>query len=226
MKKFAIATAVAALFAGSVNAEPFVWGNAYTDVLINENASMKESQILGIEGGVVTDTTQVYGFFEHNPDLDNQFGKVTIHRKVIGDFGVYTHGTVFKEGVFAEARYVLAVGHTGINGDGWAFNPYVGATRLNTTFDIDQRSVDVTNDNFAFGYAGYYTVQAGTVLSSWVDARVDNNDDNKVKVTSSIGIQHDLTKTFYVGAFYNPTYGEKGQSHFSDSVQLRVGMHF
>ena len=227
MKKFAIATAIASLFASAAaTATPFVWGNVYTDVLVNENASVKESQIIGIEGGVVTDTTKVYGFFEHNPDLENQFGKVTIHRKVIEDFGVYAHGTAFKEGVFAEGRYVLGAGYTGLSGEGWEINPYLGFTRIETSFDEDTFSINNSTDNVAFGYAGYYTVQPGTTLSSWADARVDSDDDNKVKVQSSIGIQHDLIGQVYIGAFYNMNYGEQGQKHFSDSVQLRVGYHF
>lgn len=219
MKKFAIATAVAALFASTASvAAPVVWGNVYTDMLVNENASKKESQIIGIEGGITTDNgTDIYGFFEHNPDLENEFGKMTIHSSLIGDFGAYAHGTMFKEGDFSENRYLVGAGYQGFSGEDWSIKPYAGVVRIDTG--------DCTYENAAFGYAGYKVLNPGVVLSSWADARVD---DSKVKVQGSIGIQKDLTiiKGTYVGAFYNMNYGEQGQKHFSDSVQLRIGYHF
>ena len=220
MKKFAIATAIAALFASAtVAAEPFIWGNVYTDMLINDNAAQKESQIIGLEGGVSTEQVDVYGFFEVNPDLENEFGKVTVHKRVYEDFSVYGHGTVFKEGDFSENRYVVGAGYTGFTGAGYSIKPYVGFVRIDS-------GEEFTNDNVAFGYAGYYALTPETTISSWADARVDDNDDNKVKVQGSVGIQHDIFEKVYVGAFYNMNYGEQGQKHFSDSVQLRVGYHF
>ena len=179
---------------------------------------MKESQIIGIEGGVDTGSTDVYGFFEHNPNLENEFGKVTIHSKVIGDFGVYARGSMFKEGDFSEDRYILGVGYQGFVGEGYAIKPYIGGLRI----DINECSQE---DQLAFGYSGYYNIEQGVVLSSWVDARVD---EDKVKASGSIGIQKDLTimPNTYVGAFYNMDYHEKGIKGFSDSVQLRVGYHF
>ena len=219
MKKFAIATAVAALFASvSATAAPVIWGNVYTDMLINDNATEKRSQIIGIEGGVTTSRgTEFYGFFEHNPDLENEFGKLTVHSTVIGDFGLYGHATMFKEGDFSEERYVVGAGYQGFVGDGYAIKPYVGAVR------IDQGE-DNTFTQPAIGYAGYYAVGNKTSLSSWADARVD--DDRKVHIQGSVGVQHDIFERVYVGAFYNMNYGEQGQKHFSDSVQLRVGYHF
>ena len=220
MKKFAIATTIAALFASSAAVSaPFVWGNVYTDLLINENASQKESQIIGIEGGVDTGSTDVYGFFEHNPNLENEFGKVTIHSKLVGDFGAYGRASMFKEGGFSEDRYILGVGYQGFVGDGYAFKPYVGGLRI----DINEYAEE---DQLAFGYAGYKTLAPGVVLSSWVDARID---ESKVKAGGSVGIQKDmdfLKPGTYVGAFYNMNYHEAGIKGYSDSVQLRVGMHF
>lgn len=217
MTKTTIAAAFVALFASTASvAAPFVWGNVYTDMLINDNAPKKETQIIGIEGGLSTELTDLYGFFEHNPDLENEFGKVTLHRKVIGDFSVYAHGSMFKEGDFSENRYVLGTGYTGFSGEGYSIKPYIGAVRI----DINECAVD---DQLAFGYAGYYAVNDKTVLSSWVDARLD---DSKVKAQGSMGIQHDVLPQVYVGAFYNMSYGEQGQKHFADSVQLRVGYKF
>lgn len=220
MKKFAIATAIAALFASSAAVSaPIVWGNAYTDLLVNENASKKESQIFGVEGGLMTDGgTDLYGFFEHNADLDNNFGKVTIHTTLVGDYGVYGRASTFKEGSFQEDRYIIGAGYQGFVGEDYAIKPYVGALRI----DVNNEKGE---DQLAFGYAGYKTLNPGVVLSSWVDARVD---ESKVKASGSIGIQKDLTivKGTYVGAFYNMNYDEAGIKGYSDSVQLRVGMHF
>lgn len=214
----AIAT-VLAMTAGSASAAPFVWGNVYTDMLINENASKKESQIIGVEGGVSTGNgTELYGFFEHNPDLENEFGKLTIHSSLIGDYGVYAHGTMFQEGDFSENAYVVGAGYQGFNGDGWSVKPYVGVIRIDS-------GEEATIENLAFGYAGFKTLNPGVVLSSWMDARVDDSD---LKVKASVGIQKDLTiiKGTYAGAFYNMNYDELGVKGFSDSVQLRVGYHF
>lgn len=217
MKKIALAVAALSLSATAA-ATPFVWGNVYTDLLVNENASKKESQIIGIEGGVMTNTTDVYGFFEHNPNLENEFGKVTIHSKVVGDFGVYARGSMFKEGDFSEDRYILGVGYQGFVGDDYAFKPYVGGLRI----DINE---DAQDNQVAFGFAGYKMLSPGVVLSSWVDARLD---DSKVKASGSIGLQKDLTviENTYVGVFYNMNYHEAGQKGYSDSLQLRVGYHF
>ncbi|MGL5014111.1 MAG: hypothetical protein ACRC6V_07465 [Bacteroidales bacterium] len=217
MKKIALAVAALTLSA-TASATPFVWGNVYTDLLINENAPKKESQIIGIEGGVVTDTTDVYGFFEHNPDLENEFGKMTIHSKLVGDFGVYGRASMFKEGDFSEDRYIVGAGYQGFVGDGYAIKPYIGVLRI----DIGE---DATENQAAAGYAGYMTLNPGVVLSSWADARLD---ESKVKVSANIGIQKDLEiiKGTYVGAFYNMDYNEKGIKGFSDMVQLRVGYHF
>ncbi|MGL5015045.1 MAG: hypothetical protein ACRC6V_12285 [Bacteroidales bacterium] len=221
MKKLTIVAAVASIMgfcAAPAIAAPTIWGNVYTDMLINDNASEQRSQIIGIEGGVSTNRgTEFYGFFEHNPDLENEFGKLTVHSTVIGDFGIYGHTTIFKEGDFSENRYVVAAGYQGFVGDGYAFKPYVGAVR------IDAGEEDTSTEP-AFGYAGYYAIGDKTSLSSWADARVD--DDRKVKVQGSVGVQHDLLERVYVGAFYNMNYGEQGQKHFSDSVQLRVGYKF
>lgn len=220
MKKFAIAAAITALFASATASAATTWGNVYTDMLINDNAAVKESQIIGIEGGVNTGKgTELYGFFEHNPDLENQFGKLTIHSAVIGDFGVYGHGTMFKEGTFSENRYVLGAGYQGLNGEGWSVKPYVGVVRVDTTID----DCKTTDEQFAFGYAGFYAISPLTTLSSWADGRVE---DDKVKAQGSVGIQHYIFEKTYVGAFYNMNYGEQGQKHFSDSVQLRVGYSF
>ncbi|MGL6099715.1 MAG: hypothetical protein ACRC0G_08805 [Fusobacteriaceae bacterium] len=221
MKKFAIVAAVASIMGYCVptQAAPVVWGNVYTDMLVNENAAQKESQIIGIEGGVMTGNgTDVYGFFEHNPNLENEFGKVTIHSSLVGDFGVYGRASMFKEGDFSEDRYILGAGYQGFVGSDWAIKPYVGALR------IDQGE-DSSENQIAFGYAGFKVLNPGVVLSSWVDARVD---DSKVKASGSIGIQKDLAivEGAYVGAFYNMNYDEQGIKGFSDSVQLRVGYHF
>lgn len=227
MKKTIAAVAtVFAMFAGSSVAAPVIWGNVYTDMLINDNASVKESQIIGIEGGLSTKNVDVYGFFEHNPDLENEFGKVTVHKKVYEDFTVYGHGTMFKEGDFSENRYVVGAGYAGFAGEDYSIKPYVGFVRVDSAFSDEGLSVNTTTDNVAFGYAGYYALTPETTLSSWADARVDGDDDNKVKVQGSVGIQHDLMKQVYIGAFYNMNYGEQGQKHFSDSVQLRVGYKF
>lgn len=221
MKKFAIVAAVASIMGYCVPAQsaPFVWGNVYTDMLVNENAAQKESQIIGVEGGLSTEGgTELYGFYEHNANLENDFAKVTIHTTLIGDFGAYGHVTSFEEGDFNEERYVVGAGYQGFKGDGWSVKPYVGALRI----DVNDCKGD---DQLAFGYAGYKVLNPGVVLSSWVDARWD---DSKVKAQGSIGIQKDLEiiKGTYVGAFYNMSYGEQGQKHFADSVQLRVGYHF
>lgn len=219
MKK-TIAIAIAALFASaSASAAPFVWGNVYTDFLVNENASKKESQIIGLEGGLVTEGgTDLYGFYEHNANLENDFAKVTIHTTLVGDFGAYGRVSTFKEGDFTEERYIVGAGYQGFVGDGYAIKPYVGALRI----DVNDCKGD---DQLAFGYAGYRNLNPGVVLSSWVDARLD---EDKVKASGSIGIQKDLTiiKGTYVGAFYNMNYHEAGMKGFSDSVQLRVGYHF
>lgn len=214
MKKIALAVAALSLSATAA-ATPFVWGNVYTDLLVNENASKKESQIFGLEGGVSTPTTDIYGFFEHNADLDNQFGKVTAHRKVVDNFTVYGHATAFYEGAFSEARYVLGVGHD-FSGENYSIKPYVGAVRISNW---------KTEDNVAFGYSGYYVTNQGVTLSSWADARIE---ESKVKAQGSIGAQMDVTMipNVYVGAFYNMSYGEQGVKHFADSVQLRVGYKF
>ena len=220
MTKTTIAAAFVALFASTASvAAPFVWGNVYTDMLINDNASQKESQIIGLEGGLSTEQVDVYGFFEVNPDLENEFGKVTVHKRIHGDFSVYGHGTVFKEGDFSENRYAVAAGYTGFTGAGYSIKPYIGFVRIDGGNDF-------TQDDVAFGYAGYYALNEQTTVSSWADARVDSEDDNKVKVQGSVGIQHDVLPQVYVGAFYNMSYGEQGQKHFSDSVQLRVGYKF
>lgn len=217
MKKIALAVAALTLSA-TASAAPFVWGNVYTDLLVNDNAPKKETQIIGIEGGVDTGSTDVYGFFEHNPDLENEFGKMTIHSKVIGDFGVYARGSMFKEGSFSEDRYILGVGYQGWVGEDYAIKPYIGGLRI----DIDNCSEE---EQLAAGFAGYKVVAPGVVLSSWVDARLD---DSKVKAAGSVGLQKDLefVPNTYVGVFYNMSYGENGQKHFADSVQLRVGYHF
>lgn len=222
MKKFAIVAAIASVMGFCTlpaQAAPAVWGNIYSDMLINDNASKKESQIIGIEGGLTTaGGTDVYGFFEHNPNLENDFAKITLHTTLIGDFGAYGHVTNFKEGDFEEQRYVIGAGYQGFNGDGWSIKPYIGALRI----DINDCKSD---DQLAFGYAGYKALNPGVTLSSWADARLD---DDKVKVQGSVGIQKDLAtiKGTYVGAFYNMNYGEQGVKGFSDSVQLRVGYHF
>lgn len=221
MKKFAIATAVAALFASSASvAAPFVWGNAYTDMLVNENATTKESQIFGIEGGVSTESTDLYGFFEVNPILENEFAKITAHSKLYKDFGVYGHMSKFSEGDFREDRYVVGAGYGGFAGEGYSIKPYVGVLRIDNTFG--------TQEDVAIGYAGYMVLNPGVTLSSWADARLDSEDSNKLKVAGNIGIQKDLdiVPGTYVGVFYNMAYGEMGQAKFSDSVQLRVGYHF
>ncbi|MGL5013102.1 MAG: hypothetical protein ACRC6V_02270 [Bacteroidales bacterium] len=218
MKKITLAVAALTL-SSAASAAPFVWGNVYTDLLINDNASVKESQIIGIEGGVDTGSTDVYGFFEHNPNMENEFGKVTIHSKVIGDFGVYARGSMFKEGDFSEDRYILGVGYQGFVGDGYAIKPYIGGLRI----DINECAEE---DQLAAGFAGYKVVAPGVVLSSWVDARLD---ESKVKAAGSVGIQKDLDflqPGTYVGAFYNMNYHEAGVKGYSDSVQLRIGMHF
>ena len=219
MKK-TIAIAIAALFASaSASAAPFVWGNVYSDMLINENAAKKESQIIGIEGGLVTQGgTDLYGFYEHNPNLENDFAKVTIHTTLIGDFGAYGRASSFEEGDFSEDRYIIGAGYQGFVGEDYAIKPYVGALRIDT-------NKCEGDDQLAFGYAGYMNLNPGVVLSSWVDARLD---DSKVKASGSIGIQKDLTiyKNTYVGAFYNMNYDEQGIKGYSDSVQLRVGYHF
>lgn len=218
MKKIALAVAALTLSA-SASAAPFVWGNVYSDLLVNENATKKESQIIGLEGGLSTEGgTELYGFYEHNADLKNDFAKVTIHTTLIGDFGAYGHATSFEEGDFEEQRYVVGAGYQGLKGDGWSVKPYVGVLRI----DVNDCKGD---DQLAFGYAGYKVLNPGVVLSSWVDARLD---EDKVKAQGSIGIQKDLEiiKGTYVGAFYNMSYGEQGQKHFADSVQLRVGYHF
>lgn len=217
MKKIALAVAALTLSA-SASAAPFVWGNVYTDMVINDYAADKESQLIGIEGGVDTGTTDVYGFFEHNMGLDNEFGKMTIHSKLVGDFGVYGRASVFTEGDFSEERYIVGAGYQGFVGDGYAFKPYVGALKISATGADDVSQL-------AAGYAGYKVLNPGVVLSSWVDARID---EGQVKANGSVGIQKDLEiiKGTYVGAFYNVNYHEAGVSGFSDSVQLRVGMHF
>lgn len=218
MKKTIIAS-VFALFAGSAVSAPVMWGNVYSDLLINENASQKETQILGIEGGVFTDKTDVYGFFEHNPNLENEFGKMTIHTKVFGDFGVYGRASMFKEGGFSEDRYIMGAGYQGFVGENYAIKPYIGALRI----DIDDCATDT---QAAFGYSGFYVTKQGVTISSWVDARVD---ESKVKASGSVGLQTDMpiiAENAYVGAFYNMNYHEQGLSGFSDSVQLRVGYHF
>lgn len=218
MKK-TIAIAVAALFASATASAASTWGNIYSDVLINDFASKKESQIIGIEGGIATDTgTELYGFFEHNPDLENEFGKLTIHSSLVGDFGVYAHGTMFKEGDFSENAYLLGAGYQGLNGEGWSVKPYVGVIRIDA-------GEDNTIENAAFGYAGFMALENSVVLSSWVDARVD---EHKVKAKGSVGIQKDIAMYpgAYVGAFYNMNYHEAGVKGYSDSVQLRVGYHF
>ncbi|MGL5014993.1 MAG: hypothetical protein ACRC6V_11995 [Bacteroidales bacterium] len=220
MKKFAIATAVAALFASTASvAAPTVWGNVYTDFLVNDNAPKKESQIIGLEGGLMTEGgTDLYGFYEHNPNLENDFLKVTIHTTLVGDFGVYGRVSTFEEGDFSEDRYIIGAGYQGFVGDGYAIKPYIGALRI----DVNGEKGD---DQLAAGFAGYKVLNPGVVLSSWVDARWD---ENKVKAAGSIGIQKDLeiVKGTYVGAFYNMNYHEAGIKGFSDSVQLRVGYHF
>ncbi|MGL5014195.1 MAG: hypothetical protein ACRC6V_07895 [Bacteroidales bacterium] len=218
MKKIALAVAALTLSA-TASAAPFVWGNVYTDLLVNDNAAKQESQIFGLEGGIMTEGgTDLYGFFEHNANLDNNFGKVTIHTTIVGDFGAYGRASTFKEGSFQEDRYIVGAGYQGFVGDGYAIKPYIGALRI----DINNEKGD---DQLAFGYAGYMTLNPGVVLSSWVDARID---EDKVKAGGSVGIQKDLEiiKGTYVGAFHNMNYHEAGIKGFSDSVQLRVGYHF
>lgn len=220
MKKTIAAVAtVFAMFAGSAVAAPTIWGNAYTDFLVNDEASKRESQIIGIEGGIMTEGgTDLYGFYEHNPNLENDFGKVTVHSSLIGDFGVYGRASFFKEGSFEEERYIVGAGYQGFVGEDYAIKPYIGALRI----DVNGEKGD---DKVAFGYAGYKALNPGVVLSSWVDAHFD---DSKMRASGSVGIQKDLTliKGTYVGAFYNMNYNELGAKGYSDSVQLRVGYKF
>lgn len=222
MKKLTVVAAVASIMgfcAAPAIAAPTIWGNAYTDFLVNEDANKKESQIIGIEGGMITSGgTDLYGFYEHNPNLENDFAKVTIHSSLIGDFGVYGRVSAFKEGDFEEMRYIVGAGYQGFVGEDYAIKPYIGALRIDVNDDKGDEKV-------AFGYSGYKNLNPGVVLSSWVDAHFD---DTKMKASGSVGIQKDLTiiKGTYVGAFYNMNYNELGVKGYSDSVQLRVGYHF
>lgn len=219
MKKFAIATAVAALFASAAaSAAPIVWGNAYTDLFINDNLAKKETQVIGVEGGIVTDKADIYGTFEHNPDLKNEWAKVSGHFKAVDEFSLYMHTELFREGDYSENLYTYGIGYMGWNSESYTFKPYVGAARL----VVDE---DNTKDTVAFGYSGAYFIDTKTTFSSYADARVV---DEHLVAGGGIGIQRDLDMYpgVYVGAFYNMNYNELGVSGYADSVQLRIGYHF
>lgn len=221
MKKIAIVAAIASVMGFCTlpaQAAPVLWGNIYTDLYVNDNLDKKESQVIGIEGGVVSENVDIYGTFEHNPNLENEWAKVSGHFRMVEDFSLYAHTELFREGDYAENLYTAGIGYMGFAGEDYNIKPYIGVARL----VVDECD---TTDSFAFGYSGYYNLSDKTSLSSYADARLV---DEKLIAGGGVGIQRDLTAlpNVYVGAFYNMNYNEMGVKGYSDSVQLRIGYHF
>lgn len=206
----------------TAKAEPFVWGNTYTDYTYQKGFKgnpleelKKHNATVGIEGGLTTDFIDAYGFTEYNASLDTQFSKASAHFNIYKGVSLYTQASDFTDGSdFNESHYVGGIGYTGLSGSGWAIKPFAALGYRASTFDTQKAPI--------VGWSGYMGLPDGMTAFSWHESEIKHG---KMNHNGAIGFTQDITKRMYVGTTYRYFYNAAGVSGYGDALIARVGFH-
>ncbi|MGR6860973.1 outer membrane protein OmpK [Aliivibrio salmonicida] len=168
---------------GSMYADYQVWdqGIGNDDDNFGGDISDRNQAVIGIEGGAAFDWGQIYGFYDYEGvdragDDRGASAKGTIHYNLM-DTKVSLYAQVYNTDAdgtgFHEQNRVLGLGYTGLNGDGWAFTPFIGAHQIN--------SGDISGNNGGMaGWVGFYNTDImgqNFTFSTWGEYEFARNDD-------------------------------------------------
>ena len=213
MMKTTIAAVIASVMSFSAAAD---WGNVYVDYYDNfgRTTENRETQVVGVEGGKLTEKHDMYGFFEYDSVNETTFAKATDHYKFLPkDISIYVQGTDFRTSDGSETTTTVGLGYLGLSGSNWNFKPYVGYTI---------KVGDFGGDNVPqLGWSAFWSPTEKTSITNWTDVELDG-----VTVNGGFGAWYDITKKIYTGVQYTYSYKTAGEAGYGDSVGLRLGMKF
>ncbi|UPQ88509.1 outer membrane protein OmpK [Vibrio sinaloensis] len=194
----------------------------------------RNKAVLGIEGGAGFDWGQIYGFYDYEgvdsaSDKRGASAKGTIHYNLM-DTKVSLYAQVYNtNGVnFNEQNRVLGLGYTGLQGDGWAFTPFIGV------HEISQGSINGANGGMA-GWVGFYNTElAGQsfTFSTWGEYEFGRNEEytaaqgGKTGWNGSVNAMWNVTKDWSTGVLYRFTENKLGIKGYGDILIYRVNYKF
>ena len=238
---------------GSMYADYQVWdqGIGNDDDNFGGDISDRNQAVIGIEGGAAFDWGQIYGFYDYEGvdragDDRGASTKGTIHYNLM-DTKVSLYAQVYNtdaDSGFHEQNRVLGLGYTGLNGDGWAFTPFIGAHQINATDANFGGSTNSGNNGGMAGWVGFYNTDImgrNFTFSSWGEYEFARNDEyaGAQSTTNGDGVgaeswglngsanaMWNFHKNWSTGVLYRFTVNKLGRKGYEDLIIYRLQYNF